>query len=270
MTKSGYLAGGMELLTKSIINQKNNKIFVLLYVRHGVGMYLLDGRLTCLNEGDLLFFPAGSSFSFLSSDLGDEYNESVDAAVLCFDERWLGMLLQVFGRYGETVLGIREHDSVMSVVGPKWLKMSTLLTRLTHCPAHEEAVVILDIISMLSDRADMLSLNEISRDEPQDARIRTEKITRYIECHLTDRITLDDIASYAGMNRTYFCLFFKKHFGMSLIDFINGKRVEVACQLLRQPDIPVSEVSRRCGFTSVTYFNRVFRKFTGMSPTGFR
>lgn len=270
MRDSGYKIGRIELLTKNTEYQKNNKSYILLYVKKGVGMYLLDGRLSCLNEGDLLFFPPGASFSFVSSDLGDEYNESVDAVVFRFGEQWLAMLLQVFGRYGGTVLGIRETESVMSVVGPKWFKISSLLGRLYDCSPHEEATVILDIMSMLAETSDMFPLCGAVSSDQQDAQMRVERISKYIDCHFLDRITLDDIASYAGMNRTYFCLFFKKHFGEPLMDYINGRKVDAACEMLLRSDAGIAEISARCGFKTVTYFNRVFKRIKGVSPGNFR
>ena len=211
MRKAGYKVGNIEQLTDYIVNQKNSTVYCLLYIRKGRGMYILDGRLTCLNEGDLLFFPPGASFSFCTADLGDEYNESVDAVSLCFDEQWLSALLQVFTRHGSTVLRLREKVSVSAVVGPKWLKISSLLSRLSGVSPHDEAIVILDILDMLADNSDMISLCEIHANEATDAQNKLERVRNYIDCHLADRITLDDIADYAGMNRTYFCLFFKKH-----------------------------------------------------------
>lgn len=270
MRKAGYKVGNIEQLTDYIVNQKNSTVYCLLYIRKGRGMYILDGRLTCLNEGDLLFFPPGASFSFCTADLGDEYNESVDAVSLCFDEQWLSALLQVFTRHGSTVLRLREKVSVSAVVGPKWLKISSLLSRLSGVSPHDEAIVILDILDMLADNSDMISLCEIHANEATDAQNKLERVRNYIDCHLADRITLDDIADYAGMNRTYFCLFFKKHMGVPLIDYINGIKIDAACKLLRSDDAPISEISDHCGFKTVTYFNRVFKNIVGISPTEYR
>ena len=270
MRKAGYKVGNIEQLADSIVNQKNSKIYCLLYVRKGRGMYILDGRLTCLNEGDILFFPPGASFSFSAADLGDEYNESVDAVSLCFDEQWLSTLLQVFSRHGSTVLRLREKESVLSVVGPKWLKVSSLLGRLSGVSPHDEAMIILDILDMLSENSDMIPLCEIHANETTDVQSKVDRIRNYIDCHLTGRITLDDVAEYVGMNRTYFCLFFKKHMGMPLMDYINGIKIQTACRLLKTESLPISDISDRCGFKTVTYFNRVFKNAVGVSPSEYR
>ena len=270
MRKTGYQVGTIDLLAKGVVNQNNSISYNLIYVRKGRGMYLLDERLVCLNEGDLLFFPPGASFSFSSQDLGDEYNESIDAVTLHFDEQWLTTLLQVFTRHGGTVLRLREKNNVSAIVGPKWLKVSSLLNRLSVVCPHDEATIILDILDMLADNSDMVSLCEIHASEATDAQNKLERVRNYIDCHLSERITLDDVADYAGMNRTYFCLFFKKHMGMPLMDYINGIKVETACRMLKTESLPISDISDRCGFKTVTYFNRVFKNTLGISPTEYR
>jgi two-component system response regulator YesN len=72
------------------------------------------------------------------------------------------------------------------------------------------------------------------------------------------------------MNKTYFCLFFKKHYGMSFTDYINRKRLEAASAMLLKPDTSIAEVALACGYPTVTYFNRIFRKFKGMTPSEYR
>ena len=84
------------------------------------------------------------------------------------------------------------------------------------------------------------------------------------------KISLDEIAAYAGMNKTYFCLFFKKHYGMSFTDYLNQKRMEMASAMLLKPDASIAEVAVACGYPTVTYFNRIFRKYKGVTPTEFR
>ena len=71
---TGYLLSNQEGLIKLSDNQKNNRSWTLVYIKRGVGMYLLDGSLRCLNEGDLILLPPRVSYSFSSEQLGDEYN----------------------------------------------------------------------------------------------------------------------------------------------------------------------------------------------------
>ena len=110
--------------------------------------------------------------------------------------------------------------------------------------------------------------SEVKGEEPVGERLT--RIRRYIDCNVYRKITLDEIAGYAGMNRTYFCLFFKKHFKISLTEYINSRKVDIASAMLLQTEKPVSDIAKECGFTTVNYFNRIFRNIMGVSPGEFR
>ena len=103
-----YRFGGVEVLLNVADNQKINNSWVLLYVREGVGMYDCSGRLRCLDEGELIYFPPGSQIAFDSVSLGDEYNANMDAAVLRFDEAWLDNLMNAFPTLSSVVLRVKE------------------------------------------------------------------------------------------------------------------------------------------------------------------
>lgn len=83
-------------------------------------------------------------------------------------------------------------------------------------------------------------------------------------------MTLEDIASYVGMNKTYFCLFFKKHYGTGLIEYVNSMKLDMACAMLLKSDASIADIATQCGFRTVTYFNRVFKAAKGVSPKEYR
>ena len=149
------------------------------------------------------------------------------------------------------------------------MKMSVLMSDLYGAEPHDQAVIILELIRCLSQAPDLLPLSSAAA-EVQDVPAKKDKIERYISCHLYQKISLEEISSYAGMNKTYFCLFFKKHYGMSFTDFLNKKRIDEAALMLMNPVASIAEVATACGFPTVTYFNRIFRKYKGMTPTEYR
>ena len=269
MRNVGYQIGRTDLLLQLSVNQMSNKFWTLIYIKSGVGMCLVDGQLMGLSEGDILFFPPGIAYSFVSEDLGDEYNENIEVVVFRFDGSWLDSLLKTFKSLSREILTLKECKNPLTVVGPKWMKMSVLMSNLYGADPHDEAILILDLIRYLSQAPDLLPLSTAAA-EVQDVPAKKDKIERYVSCHLYQKISLDEISAYAGMNKTYFCLFFKKHYGMPFTDYINRKRLETASSMLLKPDASIAEVAVACGYPTVTYFNRIFRKFKGMTPSEFR
>lgn len=269
MTKSGYLLGGIELLTQSAENQRTNIYWTVVYIRKGIGMYLLESDLRPLNEGDLFILPPKVSYSFSANELGDEYNESVDAVILRFDNIWLTELLGVFKTISNEILSIRELVEPISVYGPKWIKSVAILEELVGASASKQVVLIIQMLELLSTKQDYIKINPLLPTDALSFEDRKQKIDRYISSHLVEKVALEHVAAYLGMNRTYFCQFFKRHYGVGFADYLNNLRIEKATTMLLG-DRQIADIAKECGFKTAPYFTRAFRRSRGMTPLEYR
>lgn len=100
-----------------------------------------------------------------------------------------------------------------------------------------------------------------------------KKITQYktilsfIENHYAEKITLDDLADCVSMNKNYFCKFFFDLTQRSPVEYLNYYRIETACGQLLRTDKNITEVALDCGFSDVSYFIKVFKKYKGVTPS---
>lgn len=92
----------------------------------------------------------------------------------------------------------------------------------------------------------------------------------YINSHLHERITADDVADEIGLSKYHFLREFKRITNTTLVEFINGLRCEKAMKMLREENIPIAEISALCGFENGSYFNKIFKSETGMSMSEYR
>ena len=99
---------------------------------------------------------------------------------------------------------------------------------------------------------------------------RLTNMMTYIEEHLTDRITLQDVADAVGLSRNYACRVFKDELGITMNEFIVQERVEEARRLLTDDNLQISEIAERLQFCSQSYFTQCFRKLTGKTPNEYR
>lgn len=99
---------------------------------------------------------------------------------------------------------------------------------------------------------------------------RLKEIDVYISCNYKREITIEQMASHVGMNRTSFCSFFKKQKGMTFITYLNSFRMDMACYLLRNHELSVSDVCYQAGYKDVPYFTRLFKRIHGKNPTEYR
>lgn len=92
----------------------------------------------------------------------------------------------------------------------------------------------------------------------------------YINTHLTDRIMLEDIAKHAGMSSSHLSSVFKRYTGVTPYEYLLLQRIDRAASMLRRTDISVLNLAEECGFGSLANFNKIFKKVTGMTPSGYR
>jgi len=92
-----------------------------------------------------------------------------------------------------------------------------------------------------------------------------------VEANLSDRrFSPSHLASSAGINEVTLRKLFKTATGNSPVAFIQRRRVDKACELLRFTEEGIKEISAQCGFTELSFFYRVFKHWTGMTPSLFR
>lgn len=92
----------------------------------------------------------------------------------------------------------------------------------------------------------------------------------FVKEHSTDLVTMRGTAEHVHLSAFYFCKMFKRATGMTFTEYVSRVRIEKAKNLLLNPHARVSEVAFASGFQSIPHFNRVFRKYTGMAPRGYR
>ncbi|WP_187355236.1 AraC family transcriptional regulator [Paenibacillus tengchongensis] len=92
----------------------------------------------------------------------------------------------------------------------------------------------------------------------------------YMDMHYNRNLTVIELAERVHLHPNYFIRIFKRHFGLSPIQYINRKKIEEAKWLLLSTDLSLSGIGEQVGIPDVSYFSKLFKAFTGFSPTAFR
>ncbi len=111
--------------------------------------------------------------------------------------------------------------------------------------------------------------NRFSQAEKQNYQKLLQAI-KYIDTHFKENITLDILARKIGYSRCYFSSIFKKCMGMSIWDYICIKRIEEALTLIKTSDKNITDIALDCGFNNAVNFNKLFKKYTNVTPIFFR
>ena len=109
------------------------------------------------------------------------------------------------------------------------------------------------------------SLQGVSGTEKEISNKRIDNIKealRVIENEFSSDISLERLAKSCGMSSRYFCEFFKEMTGHTPIDYLNRFRIETACKLLTVSRMNVTETALSCGFNDISYFIKIFKKYS--------
>ena len=144
--------------------------------------------------------------------------------------------------------------------------------------SHEatSAAISLFLVRLLREHrvvAENRGLQSCLFDTPQGRGSRDAAFLRlldYIEHHLSEEITIDDLCELAGLERSYLITRFKRTFGTSPIRYLNAIRIEQAKRLLATTEKSITEIAYGVGFGSLHYFCRFFKSSTGMPPNAYR
>ncbi|MEW5816318.1 MAG: AraC family transcriptional regulator [Spirochaetota bacterium] len=100
--------------------------------------------------------------------------------------------------------------------------------------------------------------------------VRLRNAFSFLQHHYNDKISLKDVADIVFMSTSYFCKFFRKVTGSTLMNYIYRLRIDKAKEFILRGDMSITEIAYEVGFENHSYFNRIFRRFTKLSPKEFR
>jgi len=99
---------------------------------------------------------------------------------------------------------------------------------------------------------------------------RMQAVFDYVINNFEREITLDTISGKAYMSPNAFCRYFKSRTNKTFYQFLIELRMQHACQLLEESDLPIAVIAERSGFNSISNFNRKFKALKGNSPTHYK
>jgi two-component system, response regulator YesN len=135
--------------------------------------------------------------------------------------------------------------------------------------AIEEAKTAADVIKQLSEFiAQAKNCIYSTANQPDNTNLK--KVMDYIREHYAEPLTLTEVAKHFHFNPSYLSSYFSTHNQESFVEYVNRVRIEEASRLLVHDTTPISEISGSVGFSDHSYFCKVFKKSTGLSPSQYR
>ncbi|MGI5913469.1 MAG: AraC family transcriptional regulator [Bacteroidales bacterium] len=189
---------------------------------------------------------------FRKSSFGDEFLKQ-------FEMRPLVELLELSER------GLRFSVDDAMRVEPN-------LVNMVHNKGMDKLADLFAVLALLcgSDNKTVLCSENYKREFDERGNKKMADVYTYIRENYYKPITLSRIAKVAKMNPMSFSRYFKNNSGAGFVEYLNRVRINRACYLLRETDYHIKLIAKECGFTSISNFNKTFKKTQGMSPRDYR
>ena len=96
------------------------------------------------------------------------------------------------------------------------------------------------------------------------------QVKEYLDTHLGEEVSLDAVAELTGYSKNYLCQIFRERTGMTMNTYLNAARINKATELLVNTNMELAEIAEKCGYNSVHYFIKTFKKIIGVPPGSYR
>ena len=91
----------------------------------------------------------------------------------------------------------------------------------------------------------------------------------FMHANYSREVSLELLAAHVHVHPNYLCAVFKKDVGMTILEYLNRIRIERARDLLSRKKLSIAQIAERCGFRSISTFQRTFKAYTGTTPSKF-
>jgi AraC-like DNA-binding protein len=248
--------------------------YELVLVTKSTGRRMVGDHIGYFKEGDLVFMGPMLPHVWVNDP---EYLEEgtpleADAIVIHFVGDFLGEKFLQVPEMEKLNQFLQLSARGMHITGAASEKIGGLMKQLLDMNGMQRLVTLFSIFEILSATSDyeLLASPGYIQTAHTKSTDRFSKITEYIMLNFDREITLPEAAAAANMAVTTFCNFFKTHYRVTFVEYLNMVRIGHACKLLGDMNKTIVGVAYECGFNNLANFNRQFKKIKNLTPSEYR
>lgn len=127
--------------------------------------------------------------------------------------------------------------------------------------------LIIELVRQHTSTTQLLITSSIQKDPKM---LLVQKAILYIHTHFTENLSLEELCLHIGVSKYYLCRIFKEITQKTVIQFINELKCQYAQKLISESDYTINQISEMCGFNSLPYFYRTYKKYMGVTPSTYK
>lgn len=249
---------------------------IVLIVNSGAMRVIIDGRTESIVPGEGLLINSKVSFKYhlASLEACSYYLLAFNPAILFSDSKMYKKFVSPFIDSREVKLIKLSEDTLRDE--SVWDAVNRIIAANLACKPRFELVTLSLLASLWNSLLDYTSSDNVmysGKNVPTSDERRVEYAIKYISENYQDMITLEDIAAYIHLSDSECCRCFKRVFDKSPINYLLEYRIFAALRILYKNPTAVESIGDLCfsvGFNNPSYFNKVFKRYTGCTPTEYK
>lgn len=131
------------------------------------------------------------------------------------------------------------------------------------CRAKLQEILVLTMRAVIRESAALLS-------DKWEKSILTQDLINYLEQHYSEKTVLGNFCHEFHYSEAYVSRHFKQETGMTLLQYLQRFRIKKGCELLATSELSISEIARCTGYEDLKYYQTIFQKLTGLSPSAYK
>lgn len=246
--------------------------YEIVYVYGGKGTFFIDYRFIDMEKGDVFVIPANTiHYSIPNSEdpitstaiffnpllMADQSSRETFSYLQIFDE---SSRLNNY-RYSLNNEQQKQLESMFETIDSEFTQKKI--------GYNQAALLQLQLILLHINRSIILQRSSYSTTQKAIPKWLS-MILEYIEDNFSEKITLSFLAEYGNVSSAHLSRVFKQMTGLNVSEYIKMKKILMAKQLLLKTEENVSSIADQCGFESMPYFHRTFKKIMDMTPSQYR
>lgn len=248
--------------------------YEIIYIGEGTGIRFVGDNMETFGPGDVLLIGSNLPHYMKSDDkyLSADNRWRVKGTIVQFEKEFMCYSINNYPQLMKIRNLLEESQKGIYFNARSSARLVSLLDRIPMETGVDQITFFLQLLKEMSEITTRrtISMSNIE-DEVPHGLSKIDKIISFLNRNYNRHIRLDEIASFAAMNPSAFCRFFKGETGKSFILYQLDLRVARACKLLLfNEEKSIMEISAVCGFDTVSYFNKVFKRSTGYTPVQYK
>jgi AraC-like DNA-binding protein len=258
-------------MDKSTWHYHNN--YEISFILEGSGKRIVADSIEEFQPGDLVFIGRNLPHVWIADkETRAPTSRSLEMVFLQFtsDVVCPQLLMLPEFKYISRALVLSERG--IQIVGQTLDEVSELMLQMPYLKNFDRVLHFLKLMDIIgrSETNIQLASKEYLKMRFTTTNKRIAAIHEYLMNNYREQVDLKQLSGLVNMAEGSLCRFFRMNMGMTVFEYLNQLKVELACKLLMDKDLSVLEVCLDSGFNNLSHFNKQFKKINSMPPSEYR